>query len=207
MGGERTVTEQAQTTQQQVTPQPTAEETELNKLLLERQRAAQPGTIEAQTQGLSLINQLLTGQQLPGFLESLPGGISPEAIGGQATRLSARNLAGFQNLGIADSGVAFRETAKDIAENVLFPAEQFNIQNLSQLLNLAVGGQAQVQQPILGGAGILGQQLAGLRPVTQTGTATGTTAVTQMNPFLKSFQTSLGQTLGSPSFAAGPFGF
>ena len=156
---------------------------------------------------MNLINRLLTGQQLPGFLGQLPGGISSEAIGTQATRLASKNLAGFQNLGLADSGVAFRETAKDIGSNLLFPAEQFNIQNLSQLLNLAVGGQAQVQQPGLAGAGILSQNLAGLRGVSQTGTSSGQTTLTQMNPFLRSFQTSLGKTLGGAAFSAGPFSF
>ncbi len=148
MGEERTTQE----TEQETTVQQTPEEKELNKLLLERQRAAQEGTITAQTGGLDLINQLLTGQDLPGFLQQLPGGISPEAIGTQATQLAGKNVAGFQSLGIADSGVAFRETAEDIASQILFPAEQFNLQNISQLLNLAVGGQAQIRPVDAGGA-------------------------------------------------------
>ena len=47
---------QSQSTQ---TPTPTAEETEMNKMLLERMRATQGGTIQAQQSGLGLINQLL----------------------------------------------------------------------------------------------------------------------------------------------------
>jgi len=163
--------------------------------------------LQAQAGGLNLINQLLTGQALPGYLGGLPGGISPEAIAGQATQMTGRNMAGFQNLGIADSGVAFRETAEDIAGNLLFPAEQFNLQNLSQLLNLAVGGQAQIQAPIMQQGAQLSGALAGLRGISQTGTGTGMTTLSQMNPFLKSFQTSLGSTLGSPKFGVGPFSF
>lgn len=199
MGSERTTQE----TQQETTVQQTPEEQELNKLLLERQKAAQAGTIEAQAGGLNLINQLLAGEDLPGFLGQLPGGISPEAIGTQAAQLAGQYGAGFQQMGIGDSGVAFRETARGIGSELLFPAEQFNLQNLSQLLNLAVGGQAQIQAPITAQGGQLSQALAGLRGTTTTG---GTT-LTQMNPFLKSFQTSLGQTLGGPQVSAGPFTF
>ena len=191
------------TTNQTMTPTPTAEETALNKLTLERMQATQPGMIQAQQQGLGLINQLLTGQQLPGYLGTLPGGLSSEAIGHQASRMAGQYGAGFQNLGIADSGVAYRETARGIANELLMPSEQFNLQNLMQLLNIGVGGQAQVQQPILAQSGQLGASLAGLRSVTQTGTTSQTT--TSMNPFLKSFQTSLGQTFGSPKFGL-PFG-
>ncbi len=195
MGTEKTTVE----TQQQAKATP--EETELNRLSLERTRATQEGLIGVQGAGLDLSQLLLKGQPLPGFLGQLTGGISPEAIGTQATNLAAQNLAGFQSLGIADSGVAFRETAQDIASNILFPAEQFNLQNLSQLLNLSLGGQAQVQQPILGQQQALGSQLAGLR------TTTGQQTTTAMNPFLKSFQQSLGQTLGAPKVSAGPFTF
>lgn len=199
MGTERTTSQEEQQTQ----VEQTREERELNKLALERARATQGGLIGAQTGGLNLVNQLLAGGELPGFLQGLPGGISPEAIGQQASQLALQNLTGFQGLGIADSGVAFRETAKDIADRILFPAEQFNIGNIQNLLNLALSGQANVQQPILGSEIGLGQRLAGLR-----GTATtGQTAVTQPNPFLTSFQTSLGQTLGSPGFQSGPFTF
>lgn len=184
-------------TTQQTSVQATPEETELNKLLLERQRAAQPGVLEAQAGGLSLINQLLTGQGLPGFLGQLPGGISSEAIGTQAAQLARQSLAGFQGQGLADSGVAFRETARGIGSELLFPAEQFNLQNLSQLLNLAVGGSAQVQAPITAGAGQLGQQLAGLRSISQAGTQIGKGS-TQYDFFTSPFTTALAGAATAP---------
>ena len=197
MGDDKQKT-QTQTTQQAA---PTAEETELNKLGLERARAAQEGTIEAQSQGLSLINALLTGQQLPGFLQQLPGGISSEAIGNQATSLAAKNLTGFQNIGLQDSGVAFRETAKDIGSNLLLPAQQFNLQNLGQLLNLAVGGQASVQQPILGQQSALSQNLAGLRSVSQTGSSTQRSSTSFFNsPFATAAAGGAAQPLGTEAF-------
>ena len=46
---------------------------------------------------------------------------------------------------------------------------------------------------------ILGNQLAGLRQTNTNGRST----TIGMNPFLKSFQTSLGQSLGSGSFGSG----
>jgi len=207
MGNEKSTT-QGQTTQSQTQrPEPTAQEKEFNELALQRERASQEGRIESQTQGLNLINQLLTGQDLPGFLQQLPGGISSEAIGNQASQLARRFGAGFQGAGIAESGVAFRETARGIGSELLFPAEQFNLQNILQLLNLGVGGQAQNQSTFNQGSSVLGGQLAGLRTINQTGSGTSSQTTTGMNPFLKSFQQSAGNTLGSPSFKVGPFGF
>ena len=199
MGGDKTTT----VSSQQQTVKATPEETELNRLALERARAAQQGVLQTQESGLNLSNLLLTGQQLPGNLSGLTGGISPEAIGAQATQLTGQNMANFNSMGLADSGVAFRETSKDIANNLLFPAEQFNIQNLMQLLNQAFGGQAAVQSPIQGSANTLSQSLAGLRSTNTTGSSTQTA----MNPFLKSFQQSLGKNLGNPTVSAGPFTF
>lgn len=183
----------------QTTYTPTAEETELNKLYLERQRAAQGGMMSAQEQGLNLVNLLLTGQGLPGYLGQLPGGISPEAIGTQASRLAKQYGAGFQQAGIADSGVAFRETSRGIANELLFPSEQFNLQNLMQLLNLGVGGQAQVQAPIIQQGGQLSQALAGLRGITQAGTTTGR-QTTKYDFFTSPFTSAL---LGAAPTAAG----
>ena len=193
MGKEKQGTTSQQTQTQQV--QQTPEEERLNQLDLALREAGQEGLLGVQGAGLNLSQLLLKGQPLPGYLGDLPGGISPEAIGAEATKFAREAGPGFQQLGIGDSGVAFRETARGIASDVLFPAEQFNTQNLSQLLNLAIGGQAQVQSPILSGAGMLGQRLGGLRSTTTTGF--GSQTQLGMNPFLKSFQTSLGEKLGS----------
>jgi len=191
---------------QTTTPTPTAEETELNRLEIERQRAAQPGVLDVQQRGLDLSSQTLgafQGGEVPtaGPLAQLFGGISSEAIGQQAAELARQSGSQFQSLGIAESGTAFRETAEDIAGNILFPAEQFNIGTLQNLLNQAFGGQAQVQAPIQAGASQLGARLAGLRPVTTQGTTA--TQFTQPNPFLQSFQTQLGKTLGGGGLSFG----
>lgn len=124
----------------------------------------------------------------------------------------------FQTQGLLDSGTAasaMARTAGDIRRNVLErnldaslgvdqynidtrrAAESFNIGNLLNLLNLAVGGQAQIQQPVLSTSQMLGERLAGLRSVNTQGTTTTNSAQYGMNPFLKSFQTSMGQVPGN----------
>lgn len=183
---ETTKTESSQTRER------TPEQIELDRLALDRAKASQEGLMGTEAAGLNLAELLLKGQNLPGFLGTLPGGISEEAVAQQAANLAKQNMAGFQNLGIAESGVAFRETSKDIANNLLFPTEQFNIGNLQNLLNLALSGQAQVQAPILGSQSDLGARLSQFGRTTGTGRST----VIGMNPFLRSFQTSLGEGLG-----------
>ena len=183
---------------------PTAEEMELNKLEIERQKAAQSGMMGTQAQGLNLAQLLLQGQGLPGYLSSLPGGMSQaqqitpeeatldEPYIQDITRETMRGLfPQFQAMGLPiESGVAQSiagRTAGDIRRGVAetnigrqMGAKQFNIEteasrqgfNMGQLLNLlnlAVGGQAQIQQPILSGGATLSQQLAGLRSISGTG--------------------------------------
>lgn len=180
MGKDKTTTNQTTTA--------TPEERELNRLQLEQARAFDPQQRQMNENAGNLVNQLLTGKSLPGYLNTLPGGISPE-VTQHIVDQSLRDLyPQFQSSGILDSGVA-ASIAGRTSGDIRASAEQFNIQNLQQLLNLAVGGQAQVQQPMLQTTSQLGSRLAGLRSTTSTQTA--------MNPFLKSFQTSLGQGLGS----------
>jgi hypothetical protein len=154
----------------------TAEETALNKLNLEKAKATQQGQITAQNNSLNLINQLLTGQIPQGELfNQLTGGISADALAGQATSMMRSGRTGAQASGISESGVADRAISKDLANNLLMPAQQFNIGAAQNLMNLALSGQAQVQQPIQANVNQLGSQLAGLRTTQTTGY--------QSNPF------------------------
>ena len=222
MGSTKSSEKSSQT--QQATP--TAEETELNRLELERQRAAQPGMIGTQQQALNLSQLLLQGQGLPGYLAGLPAGIpqaqqiTPEEVtlGEDYTAdivgQSLRDLyPQFQAMGLPiESGVAQSiagRTSGDIRRQVAetnierrLLGKQFNIEterarqgfNLGQLLNLlnlATGSQAQIQQPILAGGASLGQRLAGLRTVTTMGTQTET----QGQPWYSALQ-PIGQLAG-----------
>ena len=93
--------------------------------------------------------------------------------------------------GNIERGIGMQQYNLDSARS----GQAFNIGNLLNLLNLAVGGQAQVQQPILATSQMLGGRLAGLRTVTQSGMTDSTQK--SMNPFLKSFQQSAGTGLGN----------
>ena len=135
------------------------------------------------------------GKGLPDIYNSLFAGISPEITNELAGEAVSDIMPGFQSSGILDSGVAASvaaRTAGDIRRNV---AEN-NLQRIYNLLGLGLG-QGLAQQSVGSGQGTaLGGQLAGLRTVTSTGTGSGMTTTTQMNPFLKSFQTSFGEGMG-----------
>lgn len=200
MGRDRTTT----TTQQTTTPQATPEETQLNQLEIERQKATNPGVIGTQQKGLDLIQQLLSGGTLPGYLNKLPQGIDDAAQTDIANKAISDIQPFFNGAGILDSGVNAAVSGR-VAGDVRRASYETNLNNLFNLLNLAVGGQAQIQAPILAGNEALGNRLAGLRSTTSTGSSTQSA----MNPFLRSFQTSLGSTLGSPFIGSGTgqFGF
>lgn len=216
------------------TPTPTAEETELNKLQLEQQKAIQPYAIPLQQQAYSLGQLLLQGQELPGYLKGLPQGATPQEIPlsagvfgedltNQIVQQSLKDIfPQFQAMGLpVESGVAQSiagRTAGDIRRqvgesnierqlgireanlNTQMTTQYQNLNNLLNLLNLAVGGQAQIQQPVISTGQGLGQRLAGLR--TTTGNQSQNT---QYSFFTNPFVTSLGQGVGK-AFGGAIFG-
>lgn len=171
---------------------PTAEETALNKLQLGQAQANDPTQRQLNQNAGSLINQLLTGDnKLPGFLGNLGEGISQDQMN-STIDYSLRDM----NAQLAKSGAGtFMESGASQAVGARTAADlrnanqQYNQQNKFNLLNLATGNAAQIQQPMLNTANMLGQRLAGLR------TNTGTSAVTS-NPFLNSFYSAAGNSLG-----------
>lgn len=193
MGKDKT----SSSTQSKTTVERTAEQKELEQILLKRERATDPAQTQAQLSGLDLSNRLLTGAELPGGLAGLPGGINEEVTKGIVQKSLADIRPGLQASGLLNSGIRAEleaETAKDIR----LQSEQFNINNLMQLLNLAVGGQAQALAGSQAGAGQLGTMA-----MSAAGrTSDSSTRTAAMNPFLKSFQTSLGSSLGSGSFGS-----
>ncbi len=201
MGSEKKTTETQQDTSK--TFEQTAAGKELTELELQRARANQAGTIQTQQSGLSLANQLLTGGQLPGQLGGLFGGITPELTREISQEAIADIQPTFQSRGLLDSGVNIAASA-GVAGDIRRQVAESNLARKMQLLNLGFGGQAGVVNPALASQQGFGGQQAGLAGVNQTGFGTQTT--TSMNPFLKSFQTSLGSSLGSGSFGATQFG-
>ena len=212
--GEKTVTESQSNQQTQYTP--TAEETALNKLQLEQAQAFDPTQRQLNQNAGNVINALLTGNtgangapQLQGYNAKAAAGISPEV-----TQMLVDQSLRDMNVQLAHSGAgtylesgAAQQAGIRTAGDIRMGAEEFNIGNWLNLLNLGVGGQAQVQQPTLATSSMLGGRLAGLRSSNTTGSSNQTTI--GMNPFLKSFQQSAGTTLGSPFIGSGTgnFGF
>ncbi len=178
------------------------------------------GGVQGGIQGMGQLGQLPT-------LDRMSGQIGEEQIGRLVSQGLEDIMPQFQSSGILDSGVAAELSGElatgirtDVAESNLerslaidefnlerqraaqeydigmdYSRQAFNQGQLLNLLNLGVGGQAQVQSPILAQSGMLANNLAGLRSTSMSGTTN--TQQTMMNPFLKSFQQSLGQNLGS----------
>lgn len=182
--GEKT----SQTSQQTSTATP--EEQELNRLTLERQKKLDPSITAVQQSGLDLIGQLLAGENLPGYLSGLPYGISEDVTQGLVQESIEDVRPSLQASGIYDSGVR-AELETGLASDIRLASEEYNQNLLLNLLNLAVGGQAQIQAPIQSQASQLASSLAGLR------TTSGTSTTSSMNPFLKSFQQSAGEGMGN----------
>lgn len=162
--GETTIISGGGSSSRELTP----EERELNKLQLEREKFLDPQLREVQSQGLNLSAALLHGSnQLPGFLAGLPGGISPE-VTDEIVSQSLRDIQPqFQQSGLLDSGVNASVSAR-VAGDIRRASEEFNIGNRLNLLNMALGGQAQVQQPVLGFSQQLGNRLASAGTTHQT---------------------------------------
>lgn len=179
-----------QETKQSQTVQATPEEQELNKLLLDRTRALDPQQTKLQSQALDVGYNLLAGQDLPGYLSGLPYGISEDVAQGIVDKSIEGIRPSLQASGIYDSGVR-AELEAGTSADIRLASEQYNQNLLLNLLNLAVGGQAQIQAPIQSQTSQLASSLAGLRSVS------GTSSASSMNPFLRSFQESAGSGLGN----------
>lgn len=157
---------------QSSTPTPTAEEIERNKLLLEQQKAIQPSETRNMLTGLDLQNLLLSGQSLPGYLGGLPGGISESVTQDLVNKAMGDVNVGSQSAGLLDSGVNASLRARTSGD-IRMGSAQFNLNNLQQLLNIAVGGQAQPFQAPVAYSGQLGSALAGLRSTNSSSTSSG----------------------------------
>lgn len=191
MGSNKTTNQSV--TNSQTTPQATPEQTQMNQLQLQQYQSLLPSSTQMQQSGFNVGNALLNGQQLPGYLNSIPGGID-QATQDSIVQESLRQITPqFQQGGILNSGAAASiasRTAGDIYRN----SAQFNVQNLQQLLNLAVGGQAIPQQTGLQNSQQLSSSLQGLRSFSTTGQ--GTQTQLGQNPFVNSFEQGFGGAAG-----------
>lgn len=189
---------------QQYTPTPTEQQLMSNELQLSN--AALPGQLQNMGQAQGLQSSLMGGKALPGYLGSLPGGISQ----GQSQNEAQMGLQGlstqFQQMGGLDSG-SYAQAGANSYANTMNQNAQFNVQNLAQLLNLASGQAYQNSGMIGGNNSMLGSQSGALA------STSGNSAFTQ-NPFLQSFYSGLGnmangqtemQSAGQAGQSAGQF--
>lgn len=182
MGGEKS------TQQSSTTAQATPEERALEQLQLTRQQNNAGNQQTLDNNQYSLANTLLTGGTLPGNLKGATG------IGADQTQemvnASLRDISPqFQSAGILDSGAALQAGVRASAD-VRNQNAQFNVSSIQNLLNQALGGSSNLTGANTQSNQVLGSQLAGLRTTNTSGSTIG------MNPFLRSFETSAGQSLG-----------
>ena len=177
-------------------------EAALNQIDLDRAKASASGLQGVDQDSIAMMRALLQGGGMPGQYSGMMGGITDDMATDMA-REGIRDIpAQLQTGGLLDSGVGqsiMARSAGDIRRNVA----QYNVDNLSRILGMALGAPQALQAPMATSAGQLSSRLGGLRSVTQTGSST----TFGPNPFMESFQTGLGKTLGSPKFSAGPFSF
>ena len=152
----------------------------LSKLQLGQAQAFDPMQRQLNQAAGQNVMSLLQGQDLPGYLKSLPYGISEQMTGDIANRAIKDIQPFFGQAGLLDSGVNAAVSART-AGDVRRASAEFNINNLMQLLNIGVGGQAQVQQPALQTQ----STLAGL--VKGTGTTSTNSSYSYQQPFAQTF--------------------
>ncbi len=187
--GEKTTTVNSQTAT--ATPQETA----LNQQQIDMNNFMKPFVEQNFSDLSSNIDAILKGNTpaAQGI-----GGVTPDQNQSMVNQSVRSVLPQFQSAGILDSGIAAQGAIR-AAQDTSNQNAQFNVSAAQNLFNLAAGGQSNLQAQQQANTNSLSQSLQGLRTINQSGSTIG------MNPFIKSFQTSLGQTLGAPKVQAGPF--
>lgn len=151
----------SQTTTSSQQYQPTQTEQDLMKNELQLSNATMPGQISNTQQAQGLQSLLMGGQALPGYLNTLPGGVS-NAQSQNMAQLGVQGLATqFQGMGGLDSG-SFAQAGANAYANTMNQNAQFNVQNLAQLLNMASGNAYQNVGMIGSNNAMLGQQSGAL---------------------------------------------
>lgn len=175
------------TTTTQNTPQPTSTESSLMNNELALSNASLPGQISNTQSAQQLQGLLMSGQPLPGYLNSLPGGVSQGQSMNEA-QLGLQGLATqFQSMGGLDSG-SYAQAGANAYANTLNQNSQFNVENLANLLNLASGQAYQ-------NAGLTSQNNSMLG--SQSGALAGSKNTVSSNPFLNSLYENMGKSIGS----------
>lgn len=186
MGKEKTTVNS--TSKAEMTPE---ERTLLNQNI-EMNNFMRPYTQENYANLSKNINAILTGNTP--MAEGI-GGINEMQTQSMVNAGMRDVLPQFQSAGIMDSGMAYQGAVRSAAD-IRNANAQFNVSAAQNLFNLASGGQSNLQGQYQNSSNALTSQLAGLR------TMNSSQNTYSMNPFLKSFQTSLGSSLGNTGSTA-----
>jgi len=151
----------AQTTN---TATPTAEETAMEKIQLGQYQQYSPSQTQMYQNAFGLGNQLLTsfGDQNSSQWQGLTQGITQNQQNSMVQSSMQQLAPQFQQSGIMDSGTAQSGMLR-AGTDLYNQNAQFNVGTMQNALNLALGGQAQIQGSANTQTSQLGQQLAGLR--------------------------------------------
>ena len=152
------------------TPTATEEEKGMEKIQLGQYQQYAPAQTQMYQSAFGLGNQLLSsfGDQSGQQWQSLIGGVTKEQQQSMINEQDRYLQPQLQQQGIYDSGTAATARLR-AATDLSNQNAQFNVGTLQNALNLALGGQAQIQNTSLTQTSQLGQQLAGLRSNQTTG--------------------------------------
>ena len=189
MGGEKTTTQSSQTAQA------TPEERALMQQQLNMNSFMQPFAQQSYADLSKNVQAVLEGQTP---MAQGIGGINDAQTQNMVNQSLKDIYPQFQSAGILDSGTAAQIAART-SSDIRNQNAQFNVSAAQNLFNLASGGQSNLQGQFQSNTNNLTSQLAGLRTINSSGSTIG------MNPFLKSFQQSLGQGIGSLPGKLGQF--
>ena len=194
MGTTSTGTSQNSTTTATATPQ----EKEMEQLQLDQYKTVQPAQTQLMQQGYSMASNLMNSFS-PGSQNwnSMTQGINQNQQNSMVQSGLQQLMPQFQSSGILDSGTA-QTGALKASSDLYNQNAQFNIGTMQNALNMALGGQAQVQGSTSSLTGQLGQELSGLRTTNSSSSMTQTS-----NPFLTSFYGASGKTSGGGFFGMG----
>ena len=187
-----TTTNVTNTTQ---TASATPQEQEMEKIQLQQMRDYAPGQSQMFQNAFGLGNQLLTsfGDKSGAQWQSLIGGVTPAQMQAQAQQAGRLTNASLNQAGMVDSGVGRVMNARAMSDS-MNANSQFNVGALQNALNLALSGQAQVQQPAMGATSQLAGQLAGIRTISGTSSSYGTSSMIKTPGMLDSI--SKGMSIG-----------
>lgn len=123
-----------------------------------------PGYETLTQTGLSTLENILSGNNLPGFLNRLKEGISPDVTNSIVQKSLEDIRPGLQASGIYDSGIR-ADLESRTAADVRRQSEETNLGYIQNLLQLALGGVPALSNNVFSQQQLLADRLAGLRQI------------------------------------------